>query len=107
MCEPHIPAFEFAQQLGIVIAWDAERGASRDHVHDQAEHLNSFRATINQVTQEDSFTSLGRLDNQCMSILLVESELIAKLREQLLQFIEAAMHIADDIEGAMLVFEVI
>src|SRR5712692_7770540 len=107
MLEPHIPAFEFAQQLRVMIAWDTERGASHDHVHDQAEHFNSFRATINQITQEDSFTSLGNLNSECTPILLVESKLIAKLREQLLQFIKAAMHITDNIEWAMLMLEVI
>ncbi len=70
------------------------------------EYLRYLRATIHQVTCKDDTTPLRMCDLIGWNIIFTESNLVTKSQQKFLQFIEAAMDIADDIEGTMLVPEI-
>ena len=48
----HVAAAQGAEQLGLVVALYAERGAFLDHAHDQAEDAGRVRAPVHQVAEE-------------------------------------------------------
>ena len=99
----HILALELAHQLLVMVARHAKGRAIRHHTHDQLEHSGDRRSTIDQVTQEDGPATGRRLGGDCTAGFAYG---IAKLLQQGDQFVEAAVHIADDVKRPVLVLQV-
>ena len=52
MGNPHLPALEFADELGFVIARHTKRRAVRSHGHRQIEHLGDGRTPVHEIADE-------------------------------------------------------
>lgn len=93
----HVRALEGAEHLGLVVPGDAQRGARRDHAHDESEHTRSVRAAIHQVADEGGGAPL-RVPGTDRTSVIVQLELPAELGEQHSQLGDAAVHVSDDVE---------
>jgi hypothetical protein len=92
-----------AQELGVMIAQDAEGDARRHHrVHD-LEHVRRPRPTVHEIAEKDRATPLWGNDHACASFAGRPGDQVAQLREERLQLVGAAVHVADDVERAILV----
>ena len=94
------------QQLALVIAGNAQRVAVPHHADDQPEHARSVGTAVDQVTDEDG-PPAGRMPRRDRPALLVAGQLVAEVGQQRLEFGPAAMHVADDVERAGLVPQVV
>ena len=99
VADPDVGALERADQLGLVVAGDAQRGAGGDHAHHQPEHARRVRAAVDEVADEQRGAALGvgRADGAAG---VVVRQLPAELGEQGAQLAGAAVHVADDVERA-------
>ena len=88
-------------QLGLVVAQDAERGAGRDHGHDQSQHARRAGPPVDQVAQEHHPAPVGvRADRVGRSV-------VAQLGQQSHSSVVAAVDVADDVERAGVVAAVV
>ena len=93
VAHPDVAAAQRAQQLGLVVAGNAERGAGRHHAHRRAQHPRRVRAAVDQVAEEHR----GAPGRVVAGPVLVGC--IAEQVQQAGQFRLAAVHVADDVEG--------
>ncbi|MGX1117124.1 hypothetical protein RKD37_002487 [Streptomyces ambofaciens] len=91
-----LAALEEAAVLVLVVARHAQRVARLDHGHHAAQHAGAVRAAVDEVADEDGGAALG-----------VDAVGVAELGEQGLQLGGAAVDVADDVEGAGEVGEVV
>ncbi len=89
-------ALEMTQQLHVMVARHAKRLPGLNHAPDEIDRLDYFWPAIHQIAQKDDPASL-RVAPASLSIGLV-----AKLLQEFLQLIQAAMYITDQIERAAL-----
>jgi hypothetical protein len=92
---------EVAQELGLVVAGDAEGEAAGDHVHDEVQDLGDLGAAVDEVAEEDDAAAGGVGDGKVT--VVVASDEVAELAEQVDELVEAAVDVADDVEGAVVV----
>jgi len=59
MRDLHIPTTKFADELGIVVAGDAERVAARHHAHDEPQYSRNPRPAIDEVTRKTALRPSG------------------------------------------------
>ena len=99
VADPDVGALERADQLGLVVAGDAQRGADGGHAHDQPQDARRVRAAVDEVADEQCGAALGvgRADGAAVAVV---RQLPAELGEQGAQLAGAAVHVADDVEGA-------
>ncbi len=96
MGQPHVLSSQLPQQLGLVVAWHAERTPSRHHRHDHVEHAGRIGPAIDEVPHEHG--AAGRVSERAVGIAVV-----AELREQRDELSAAAVDVADDVERTVLV----
>ncbi len=89
-------ALQVAAELVLVVARHAQGVAGLDHAHHPAQHAGAVRAAVDEVADEHGRAALG-----------VDAVLEAQLGEQGLQLGGAAVDVADDVEGAGEVGEVV
>ncbi len=94
--ELDLAALQVAAVLVLVVAGDAQGVARPDHGHHAAQHAGAVRAAVDEVADEDGGAALG-----------VDAVGVAELGEQGLQLGGAAVDVADDVEGAGEVGEVV
>ena len=85
-------------QLGLVVAGHAERGPLGHHAHDQAQHARGVGAAVHQVAEEDRAPGGVAGADRAAGAVAVDG--VAELVQQLLELGPAAVHVADDVEGA-------
>src|SRR5579883_633429 len=90
-----IAVANLAQECYVAVAGNAKREAVANHPHHQTENRHRVRAAIDKITQKNRFPVFGWL------YLPIGTDLISKALQQFREFLEAAVHIADDVEGAM------
>ena len=100
MRELNVAAFQCLDQLHIVVARHTECLAATNHRHRQTEYAGGCGAAIDKIADKDQFASVRRGNGK---FVVFSSDGVAKLGHQLQQFIEAAMHIANDVEWPMFV----
>jgi hypothetical protein len=83
-------AAQLAQELHLVIAGDAERGAGLDQLHDDPEDARDVWTSIDKVAEEDELATI-RMPG-CVDV-------VAQRPEQGLELGAASMDVADDVEG--------
>ena len=84
-----------------MIAKHAAGKAAAAHAHGDAEYIGRARTAINQIANEDNPAFVAGVDHAgARRAFAAPSQFVAELREQKLQFIGAAVNIADDIEGS-------
>ena len=88
-----------------MIARDAEGVAGRDHAHDEAQHARCVRPAVDEVADEDRPPI--RVMGAGGPAPVVAGDRVAELAEQRLQLDAAAVDVADDIERAVLVAQVV
>ena len=71
-----------------MIAEDAEGIASRHHGHNQAQYVGDPGPAVHQIAQEDQLATVGMLPVVC----------IAQFRQQCVQRIDLAMHVANEVQ---------
>ena len=54
----HVAPFQFADELGFVVAGDTQRLAVRHHGHHQLQHVDHAGAAVHQVADENGLASL-------------------------------------------------
>ncbi|CAO0834319.1 hypothetical protein SMICM17S_01117 [Streptomyces microflavus] len=91
-----LAAREVAAELVLVVAGDAEGVARRDHGHDAAEHTRAVGAPVDEVADEDGRTPFG-----------VGTVHVSELAQQGVQLGAAAVDVADDVERAGEVAQVV
>ena len=101
-----VPAAQRAQQLDLVVAGHAQRGARRHHAHDQAEHAGRVGTAVHQVAEEHRAPA-ARVAGVDGAAGAVAVEGVAELAEQLLELGPAAVHVADDVERALFLAEIV
>ncbi len=84
-----VAALQVTAVLVLVVARDAQRVARADHGHHAAQHTGRVGAAVDEVADEDGRTARR-----------VDAVVVAQLAEQSLQFGGAAVDVADDVEGA-------
>ena len=89
-----------------MVAGQAEGVTGRHHAHHQAEHAGGVGAAVDEVAEEDRPASEGRYGVD-RSSAVVAHQLVAEVGEQGLQLRPAAVHVADRVEGAVLVAAVV
>src|SRR5580704_11632123 len=92
-----VSAVQRFDELHVMISGNAEGLSSMNKTGNETKNLHSTRATIYKVTDKDELASVRREDRICLFLL---SDRVAELRHQFEQFIETAMNVADNIEGA-------
>ena len=100
MSDLHISPFKLAHQFHIVISRDAQGCALFHHLHRESKELGDFLTTIHQIAQENGLPALRRGN-------LVAVDGVSQLAEEGFQFVETTVYVADDVEGAMFVFEIV
>ena len=95
----HVPSLQLAQQLDVVVAGDAESGSRLDHPHDQAQHLRGTGAAVDEVPEEDGLAPFRVARRRPPG---TGADLPAEGAEQAGELVEAAVDVADDVEGAAL-----
>ncbi len=76
-----LPAAQCPQQLALVVAWHAQRGAVADHSHDQAKHARRVRASVDEVTHVDG-PAAGRMTRASRAACLVAADLVAEVGQE-------------------------
>lgn len=94
---PHVASAQCPDQLHLVVAGDRQRHAIRNHPHGQPQHARGVRATVDQVTEEHRRPP-GRVRGGHRSPGLVVDQPPAQLDQQRAQLVEAAVHVADQVE---------
>ena len=93
-------AAEGADELRVMVAGYAERRAGLDHAHDQAQRVGGLRAAVHEVAQEDHAPALRRFHLEPRRPF---RNSVAELLEELDKLIEAAVHVADNVEWSRIV----
>ncbi|GEM_PF-5104843 len=88
-----VAPLELAHQLHVVVARRAEGVSGLDHAHDEPQDIGDLRPAVDDVAEEDGLASLG----------MASADLVAESRQQLDQFVVAAVDVTDDIERPVLV----
>jgi hypothetical protein len=84
-----------------MVSGNAERCSFIDHLHDQPQNFGNPGSAVNQITDEDCPASIWRGRRQAIF------DLITELTEQCDQLLVTTVHVADDVERPMLVFQVV
>src|SRR5580704_18158168 len=100
MRELYVAAFQCLDQFHIVVARQTECLSATNHRHYQTEHAGCCGAAVDKIAHKDEFASVRRDDGK---FVIFSSDGVAKLGHQLQQLIQAAMHIANDVEWPVLV----
>src|SRR3984885_5774850 len=87
-----------------MISRNAERRAVFNHLHDQAQHFWNLGSAVNHITNENRSASVGRSRSWCCRSFV---DLVTELNKQSGQLFVATVHVPDDVERPMLVFQVI
>ena len=95
----HILAPERLDQLDVMITRHTERLTGAHHCHHQAQYVGRCGSTIHQIADKCQLAAIGRC--YC-ELLFVALHLIPERRHQFQQLIQTTMHVADDVERAML-----
>lgn len=96
----HLGAVERADQLGFVIARHGERGTGCGHAHGQAQHPDAARTAIDEITDEDHRATFW-VRGVHRTPLFVVFDGVAQFTQQVYQLRQAAVHVPDDVEGAV------
>ncbi len=93
-------------ELVLVVSGHAEGVAGRDHAHHQAQHTRGVRASVDQVADEDGrpAAGVGGVDRAARRVM---RDGVAEAAEQGLQLGAAAVDVADDVERAGEVAQVV
>ncbi len=101
-----LAAVQVAAELVLVVAGDAQGVAGGDHAHGQAQHAGAVGAPVDEVADEDDGAPLG-VGGVHGPAGVVAHEGVAEGGEQALQLGAAAVDVADDVEGAGEVAQVV
>src|SRR5258706_1775701 len=104
MRDLHVLSAQLLQELHIVIAGDTKGSTSGHHRHDKSQRFGNLWPTVDQVADEDRFATVRRRHVELVPALLNR---IAEMRQQAEQFVQAAVHVADDVERSMLMPQVV
>ena len=91
-----VAAAQRPQQLALVVAGNAQRGAGRGHRQHRGEHARRVRAAVDQVTEEH------RGPARRMPPSAIGGGPVAERVQQVGQFPVAAVHVADDVKRPVL-----
>jgi hypothetical protein len=105
VCDLHVAAAHGAQQLVLVVARHAQGVAGCHHAHDQAQHAGRVGSAVDQVADEHGPASV--LVRSSGTAVLVPGDRVAELYKQGLEFGAAAVNVADHLERAGLVPQVV
>src|SRR5215472_5883271 len=104
MRQLHIASFQLSHQLHVVIAWNTKRRSLINHSHHKPQHFRNPRPAVYKITNEDSPSTIRR---NCPSSFRPVLETIAEPSKQSRELLVAPMNIPDDVEGTMLVLQVV
>src|SRR5579863_10219463 len=99
MCDLHILAAQFLQQLHVMVSGHTECRPRFNHTHDEFQNFRNLRPTINQVAEEDRLSAFRRYDSMLPAVPVYR---IAEGRHEFPQFIEATMNVTNDVERSMI-----
>ncbi len=102
----HITTPQVAHQLGLVIARDAQGATGVHHVTDQLVGVQDARPSVHQIAAEDGLPPSGMAVDPPIAPRAIERSFVPfvpKGFQQPLELIAAAMHVGDEVEGAVLV----
>ena len=99
----HVASGEGPRELVVVVAGERQRIAVLGGVHDEPERLHALRSPVDEVPQEDRAAAVGVLQRESPvgAGLVVPVDPVAELLEKLPQLVEAAVHVADDVERSV------
>ncbi len=89
---PHALATEGSHELHVVVAGDRERLPVFAHRHGEADHADAVRPAVAQVAEED------RPPARRMREPAAVAGAVAERVQQVRQFVQAAVHVADQVE---------
>ena len=95
---------EQPDEAGLVVAVDAEGLAAGDEVHHQGQDLGGLGTPVHEVSHEHELAVRGAPGGESTLFL---GDLPPQVSEQLQELVEAAVDVADDVEGAALVAQVV
>ena len=101
-----LAAAQRPHQLVFVVAGHGERVAVADHPHGQAKHARRIGSAVDEVTHEDDPPTLGVFCVRWPSRAVARQH-VAQRPEQQHQLVQAAVDIADHVEGAVFLAEIV
>jgi hypothetical protein len=79
-------------------------GPGRCHAHRYTQGIRRVRPPVGEIAYEDHFPVLGRYDSdRPVTAVIAPYNAIAELGQKSLELIGAAMNVADDVEGTMII----
>src|SRR5882724_8165365 len=109
MVDDDVATPQLPYQFDLMVAWDAKGALGFHHGAHQLVGLEDAWSSVDQIAEKDGLASLGvTVDAAIQSCDLQRSfaPFVPKCVQQPLEFTAAAMHVADDVEGAVLVLAV-
>ena len=98
----HVASLELSHQLDVVIARNAERRFLGHHRHHEAKNVGHPRAAVDEVADEDGLPA-GGVRRPIVRVALDPFDEVSELVEERAKLVEASVHVADDVERAVLV----
>ena len=99
--DPDVAPAQLPHELDVVVPGHPERSPGLDHRHREAQHGRGCRPAIDEVAEEDDLPAIRMPRDRP-----VARTLVAEPIEQLDQLLETAVHVADQVERAVIVLSV-
>src|SRR5258707_15692307 len=92
-----------------MIPRDAKGGPALHHAHSQAQQFRDLWPSVDKIAKENKFAAFGRFHRDTRRTVSVGFSLdgVAELGEEFDEFLEATVDIPNDVEGTMLVLQVV
>ena len=95
VADRHVAPPQRPQELGLVIAGDAQRRPVAHHPHGEPQHRRRGRTAVDEVADEEQPPAVGVRRGTAIG-----RDLVPEQSRQLDQLGVAAVHVTDDVEGA-------
>ena len=102
----HVAPCQGALQLRLVVAHHGQRVAGRGHAHREAQDAGGVGSAVDEVAEEDDAASAG-VTGVDRTPLRIGGDLVAEASQQVEKLKETAVHVADHVERAGLVAQVV
>src|SRR5690349_18634080 len=104
MRQLHVAAFQFPHQLHVMIAGNTKCCSFINHLYHEPQHLRNSRSAVYKIANEDSLPAIRR---DCLRATGLVLHTIAELGKQGSELLKAPMNVPDDVEGTMLMLQVV
>src|SRR2546428_14156705 len=103
MSERDVLAAQLPEELGLVVAGNAERGTALDHPHDKTKDIRRTRPPVNEIPEKDGPPAFRSRDGDLALRGVADADRVSKALKKRNKLVKTAVDIADDVEGSSFV----